>query len=46
VPHDPWLLFGLSAALRAQGKAAAADQTQSEFRAVWHGAGLPQVAEF
>ena len=45
-PHDPWLLYGLAAALRAQGKAAAADQAQSEFRAVWRGAGLPQVAEF
>jgi len=47
VPHDPRLLLGLAAALRAQGREAAATQAQSEFRAAWRGSDTPPaVTEF
>jgi hypothetical protein len=46
-PHDPRLLLGLAAALRARGQAAAATQAQSEYRAAWHGGDTPPaVTEF
>jgi len=46
VPHDPRLLLGLAAALRAQGKETAADQARSEFRNTWRGGSVPTVTEF
>jgi tetratricopeptide (TPR) repeat protein len=37
-PANGWSLFGLQAALRAQGKTNAADQAEREFRAAWKSA--------
>ena len=34
-PHDGWSLFGLAAALRAQGRRQAAAQAEADFAAAW-----------
>jgi tetratricopeptide (TPR) repeat protein len=43
-PHNGWSLFGLAAALRAQGKTHAADQVRAEFDAAWRHADVRLTA--
>ena len=40
LPHNGWSLFGLSRALRRQGKAAEADAIAAQFEAVWRDADI------
>ena len=39
-PNNGWSLYGLSKALRAQGRTAEADKIQKQFQAVWAGADI------
>jgi hypothetical protein len=43
-PENGWALFGLAQALRAQGKAAAADEAEGRFREAWSGADVELTA--
>jgi tetratricopeptide (TPR) repeat protein len=43
-PENGWALFGLTQALRAQGKAAAADEAEGRFREAWSGADVELTA--
>ena len=43
-PENGWALFGLTQALRAQGKTAAADEAESRFREAWSGADVELTA--
>ena len=40
LPHNGWSLFGLSRALRKQGKTAEADEIAAQFEAVWRDADI------
>lgn len=40
-PHSGWALFGLEKSLRAQDKAAEADQVHNEFKKAWARADIP-----
>jgi hypothetical protein len=41
MPRDPWALFGLEQALRAQGRAEAAWPVHRQFEMVWRNADIP-----
>jgi tetratricopeptide (TPR) repeat protein len=43
-PENGWALFGLTQALRVQGKAAAADEAEGRFREAWSGADVELTA--
>jgi len=46
-PHDPRMLFGLSAAETATGDTTGADAARKEFERLWQGAqGEPRIADF
>jgi Flp pilus assembly protein TadD len=42
-PDNGWSLYGLSASLRAQGKAAEADAAMAGYRKVWDGSRAPMM---
>ena len=43
-PHNGWALFGLSAALKSQGKTAAAADAAQQFATAWKHADVTLVA--